>query len=197
MNGCKDYQKALILDVFGELDPDELPDWAAHMATCPGCRAERERLRRLMDQVKTTAKPEPLTEHEAARMRARLHWTLNNADRASRLKEKIPVRYRFLFRPAWAAGILLGLVLAVGGVPWKQAFFTPPMDADNTAPTSTAMVPAQDQEVLENLDFLKDLDTIRKLVHVVDQNDNEGTPSDNADTPQSPVSSDLGTESYA
>lgn len=198
MKGCKDREEALILDVFGELSPEELPEWAAHVAVCDGCRAERERLTQMMRQVKTAAVRERISAREAGHLHARVRWALNNAALAERSKTKISFWCNFLPRPAWAVGILVCLGLAAGGVAWKQVSKeTTTAVSEMTAPAATAGLPAQDLEVLKNYDFLKDLDTIRKLVQVVDQNEEETAPAETLESPQPPVSSDLGKDGYA
>uniref|UniRef100_A0A832EI85 Zinc-finger domain-containing protein n=1 Tax=Desulfacinum infernum TaxID=35837 RepID=A0A832EI85_9BACT len=234
MSGCKDFEEALILDVLGELDSKRLPQWAAHAAACPACRAERERLARMMHQVKAASTPEPLSPNEAAHMTARIRWALNNAGRAARLERKTPFWKGFGPKPAWAFGILVCLLLAVTGAPWKAPFkktldpdrpatvLTPatpePTDRGKNeaspAPASSAAdqklaaatpsaaefeddLPEQDREVLENLDFLKELETIRKLVHVVDQDEDAPAPSEASDSAQQPTSMDPRDSSYA
>ncbi len=234
MKGCKDFEEALILDVFGELDLKRQPHWAAHAASCAACRAERERLARMMHDVKAASSPEPLSPTEAERMNARIRWALSNAGRAAHRERKRPFWKGFGPKPAWAFGILVCLVLAVSGVHWKGPFKgTPEADRPPTvlAPQAPELsdrakseearssastvsdqklaavtpsaseieadLPEQDREILENLDFLKQLDTIRKLVHVVDQNSDEPSPPDASDSAHQPTSLDPRDSSYA
>ncbi len=236
MKDCKDFEKALILDVLGELDPKELPQWAAHAAACAACRVERERLARMMDQVKAAATPAPLSPQEAAGLHARIRWALNNAGRAAKVGRSTPFWKGFGPKPAWAFGMLLCFILAFSGVHWKGAvkntletgpstLVLMPADQEPTAgvkrepvpvpaagpsspeektaaPLSQTIVPEedlpeQDLEVLENLDFLKELDTIRKVVHVVDQDDDAPAPSDASDSARQPMSLDPRDASYA
>lgn len=235
MSGCKDFEKALILDVFGELDSERRSQWAAHAAACPSCRAQRERLARMMHQVKSAAAPRPLSPHEAAQMNARIRWALKNNGRSTQPTPRTPFWKGFGPKPAWAFGILLCLVLAVSGVQWKGPFqkaqessrpvlvitpagqeasdrvqtepgstSTAPPSADEklAAVTSEAStpeedLPEQDREILENLDFLKEMDTIKKLVNAVDQ---DGSPTDSSgpsDADRQPMSLDPRDSSYA
>lgn len=210
MNDCKDFEKALMLDVFGELDPEELPQWAAHAAVCAACRAQREQLARMMHQVKGAATPAPLGPEEAARLNARIRWAIHNAGRAARPERKIPFWKGFGPKPAWAFGMLLCLVLAVGGVQWKGAIRNP-WETDRPASVqvpgepvpspdpqlATVMSPASDpedglpepdREILENFDFLKEMETIRKLVQAVDQDDDESGSPDASDSARPPMS---------
>lgn len=194
MNGCRDLEETLILDVFDELPADQRSRWSAHTAQCDACASERRRLELMLQRVRIAGTPEPMAESEAARMRARVRWALNNAGRASPSAKAPSLWRRFGLRPAWALGLVLSAVVLVGGLSWKGL---PRKTADmDTAPAPTA-VATQDQEVVENLEFLKDLDTIRKLVTVIDQQDQDASPADTPDAAPAPVSSHLEKESYA
>jgi hypothetical protein len=167
-------------------------------------------------------------------MNARIRWALNNAGRTAQREQKTPFWKGFGPKPAWAFGILVCLLLAVSGVPWKAPFKKPP-EADHPAtvltpaapepsdrargegspaaasppvdqklaaatPSAAEMeddLPEQDRDILENLDFLKELETIRKLVHVVDQDDDAPSPSDASDSVHQPTSLEPRDSSYA
>ncbi|ROQ93176.1 anti-sigma factor family protein [Desulfosoma caldarium] len=194
MNGCKDFEEMLILDLFDELPTGRRSRWSVHVAQCDICMAERRRLERVLQQVKAAGKPEPMAESDAARMKARVRWALNNAGRASPSTKALSLWRRFGLRPAWALGLVLSAAVMVAGLSWKGL---PRKTAEmNTAPAPTA-VATQDQEVVENLEFLKDLETIRKLVTVVDQPDQDPASTEAPNTAPAPVSSHLGKETYA
>lgn len=84
---------------------------------------------------------------------------------------------------------------------------TPPAAAPSVADQKLAAAPSaseaqgdlleQDREILENLEFLKELDTIRKLVHVVDQDAEAPSPPDASDSAHQPTSLDPRDSSYA
>ncbi len=236
MSGCKEFEETLILDVFGELDPERRSQWAAHAAACPSCRAQRERLARMIHQLKSAAAPAPLSPHEAAQMNARIRWALKNNGRPTQPTPRTPFWKGFGPKPAWAFGILLCLVLAVSGVQWKGPFQkaqessrpvpvmipaaqeasdraqTEPGSASTAAapssdeklvavmfeaPSPEEDLPEQDREILENLDFLKEMDTIKKLVNAVDQDGSPTESSGPSDADRQPMSLDPRNPSYA
>ncbi len=194
MRGCKDFEKTLMLDVFGELTPDEYSRWSLHTKECDLCAAERRRLAKMLKIIKTVGMPEPISESEAARLSAHVRWALNNKERVTFSERKPSLGRSFGWKPAWAFGLVLTVALLTGGLYWRMSPYG--TDSMNTSVT-TSTISTEDQEVVENLDFLKDLDTIRKLVSVVDQEDQENSSEGGTDASSPPVSSHLDKESYA
>ncbi len=194
MRGCKDFEKTLMLDVFGELTPDEYSRWSLHTKECDLCAAERRRLAKMLKSIKTVGMPEPISESEAARLSAHVRRALNTKERVTFSERKPSLWRSFGWKPAWAFGLVLTAALLTGGLYWKMNPYG--TDSMNT-PVTTSTISTEDQEVVENLDFLKDLDTIRKLVSVVDQEDQENSSEGGTDASSPPVSSHLDKESYA
>ncbi|MEJ5348377.1 MAG: hypothetical protein WHS46_06780 [Desulfosoma sp.] len=193
MRGCKDFEETLMLDVFGELNPDEFSRWSLHAAECDLCAAERRRLIEMVKSVKAAGIPEPISESEADRLRAHVRRALNN-EASGGFPEKRPSLWRsFGWKPAWAFGLVFTAALLTGGLYWKMIPYAP--DSTNT-PVTTSAISTEDREVVENLDFLKELDTIRKLVSVVDKEAQESSSEDETEASSPPVSSHLKKESY-
>lgn len=194
MNGCKNFEETLILDVFDELPLEQRSRWSAHAAQCDACTTEHRRLKQLMQRVKAAGTPQPMPESKARRMRARVRWGLNNGGRTSAPSKTPSLRHRFGSKPAWAMALVLSAVVIVGGFSWMGLLSRM---ADTDTASGPTVVADQDQEVVENLEFLKELDTVRKLVTAIDQQDQEVPPAEIPDNAPAPVSSQLEKEAYA
>jgi anti-sigma factor RsiW len=170
---CKDYYENLVLDVMGEPDPETLNHWENHLEGCGACRSERKRLMTLLEEMRKRANPPELPETEAARFAQRISWTLRNEKIQAGLKQ--PPRTTVMRRiPAMAA---LSLLLVFGAVLWYRAgdrFFQPGQTDEQRAEMA---LPKQDLDVIKNLDMLKDMETIRKLVQTIDQPNRTGKDS--------------------
>lgn len=194
MNGCKNFEEMLILDVFDELPTEQRSQWNAHAAQCDACMAEHRRLEQLMQRIKAAGTPQPMPEWEALRMRAQVRRALNNDGGAFAPSKAPSMWHRFGFKPAWAMGLVLSTVVIVGGLSWLGLLSRM---ADTDTASGPTIVADQDQEVVKNLEFLKEWDTVRKLVTVIDQQDPEVPPAELPDNAPAPVSSQLGKEAYA
>ena len=163
MSPCTDRQETLWLDVHGELDPELRGEWGQHLEDCPACRQERKQLRRSLMQIKGEMAPPALSEAAEqqllASIREKMHpptrrWTPSG----------------WLRNPSWrlAPGLAAAavLVMALG---WfgMQTWFHPGMGPPNG--TSGVDIAAEDLEVIRNLDLLRELDALEKLVEVVDE----------------------------
>lgn len=164
---CRNQNETLMLDVLGELhDSNERRMWEDHLRVCDGCRRERGRMLQLLGKVREAGMPPELPATRADTMAAAVGWRLRN-ERLAR-PEKTGRRIRLL--PALAAGCALLVVVAVG-YRLQDHFFDPEGAGDLSAELQT-----QDLEIIKHLDLLKDMDTIEKLIHVVDlPDDGQGT----------------------
>lgn len=165
---CKDYYESMMLEVMGEPDPENRERWENHLGGCGACRSERARLSRLLQVMRKSANPPELSETEVDRFAQHISWTLRNEKIQAGLKQQ--PRATVLRRiPAMAA---LCLLLAFGAVLWYRTgdrFFQPGQVADQRAEMT---LPKQDLDIIENLDMLKDMETIRTLVQTIDHPDN-------------------------
>lgn len=162
MKNCPDYQETLWLDVHGELDPRDRPDWEDHLKTCVACREERERVRHLMARIRD-GMPLPVLSNEKARtlsrsIRGRLRAEISET---SWWRRFVNAPNRFV--PALAAAILL--VLAVTW--FSQDLFHSPTVLINRDQENKMAV--NDGEVIRNLELLEEMDTLQKLVQALEQ----------------------------
>lgn len=173
MSGCPEHRERLWLDVHDELDPAEGQAWQDHLARCPGCREERERLVRVLGLARK-AMPTPELSPERAK-------ALREAIVRGQEEERSGPWWRKLAggslprppRPAWAL-VAAGLAIITVG------FF---MTGENRGPepARTALetgargeveqAQAKEAEILANLEILEEMDVLRKVVKAVDQKD--------------------------
>ena len=173
MQACRHQNEILMLDVLGELnDPQMRRNWEEHLKACEGCRRERSRTLGLLGKVKQAGMPPELPARQADAMAQAIGWRLRN-ERLAPLGE---TGRRFRLVPVLATACAL-IVLVIGGYELQQRL----SDRGNEMGMSADLMPPQDLEIIKHLDLLRDMDTIEKLMHVVDIPDNghgteQGTP---------------------
>jgi anti-sigma factor ChrR (cupin superfamily) len=169
MQACQDHEHTLWLDVYGELTPQQRQVWESHLTICTPCRAERQRMRNLVSELKQTAQPRQMTAAETetlvsriVRQQSRRRWRLPGTDRPMG-------RWAPAFTMAGVLLVALGIVAHRWLLPSTGGL---PVDLD---PARNPAI-AQDLDVIQNLDMLKDMDELQKLVKMVDNN--QKTPPD-------------------
>lgn len=149
---CSHQSDTLMLDVLGEpMDPMLRREWEDHLASCEGCRRERAGLVHLLGRVRNAGQPPALSAQQADAMVNALGWRLRN----ERLRAHAAPRRRITVWRSLAAACALLVIVALGYR--AQDHFFPEPVAD-----------VQDMEVIQHLDLLREMDTIEKLVEVVD-----------------------------
>jgi len=175
-SGCSLHSDSLMLDVLGEpMDPRLRQEWDQHLAACAGCRHERAALRQVIGRVRLAARPPELSARGADAMAVAVAWKWRN----ERRKTDAPQRRGWLVWRPFAAACALLAVVALGyrGV---QEIIQPEPVAD-----------LQDIEVIRHLDLLREMDTIEKLVEVVDLDLTPGAqPQDEAPENETPENRD-------
>jgi len=162
MKNCPDFQETLWMDIHGELDPKDRRAWEEHVAGCAACREERERMSRLMELVKEDLSPSRLSREKAGALSSSIKGRL----RAEAVG--VPWWRRFInaprrFVPAAAAAMLLAV--AVAWFSHKNLSSTTGVNH----PDSGNEIAVTDGEVIRHLELLEEMDTLRKLVQVLDE----------------------------
>jgi hypothetical protein len=165
MNPCIKYQETLWLDLYGELAEGERPAWEKHLETCPGCREEKDALFRVLHKAKDTLivplpSPTPLAQVMAAgdrkaERKAESAWWAN-------LLAGVPAR------PLPALATVLVLVVAVswfGVTRWESH----PVSSPSANLVAGKPLTPEEFAVIKNLRILKEMETIEKLVQVLDK----------------------------
>lgn len=164
MQVCRHQNEILMLDVLGELnDPQMRRNWEEHLKACDGCRRERSRTLGLLGKVKQAGMPPELPARQADAMAKAIGWRLRN-ERLAPLGETLR---RFRLVPALATACAV-IVVVIGGYELQQRL----SNRGNEMEISADLLPPQDLEIIKHLDLLRDMDTIEKLMHVVDIPDN-------------------------
>jgi predicted anti-sigma-YlaC factor YlaD len=167
MKACPDHQETLWLDVYGELHQSDRPAWESHLDKCNGCRLERERIHRLLQQVKEALPSPALTPDKAEALSA----TITRGLKGESVKswwQKSPLRVSTRLVPALAAASLL--IVAFGWVTLKG------IKGPSTAPPipllkAEEQMIVKDLDIFSNLELLEEMDHLQKLLQVVDHRD--------------------------
>ena len=163
MSACQDQKSSIMLDVYGELNAEARAHLQQHLEICEGCRNEKRHLQEVIGKTRATMEPPELSASEAKRMTNAITWKLNE-DR--RLKWWSPI---FAYRPSRlipalaAAGILIAFAGIIG-----YNTFTADHQYNSTAGLQAEELSPQDLEIIQNLDLLRDMEAIQKLVQAVD-----------------------------
>lgn len=164
MKPCQDHQETLLLDVHGELPPNERPAWKRHLEVCEACRQERERLLYLLWRVKETM-PLPRISPERA------HVLVDSIKRDVRGERKKSWWKKELWGfPNRLIPALAGVCLLIVAFGWFSLREYKPFSLFRaiSSPHSEDQITAGDLELVKNLELLEEMDVIQKLVHVVD-----------------------------
>lgn len=167
MNTCHDQKTNLLLDVYGELDEEARVSLDHHLETCDDCRQERQQILGLLRKVKTTMDPPELSVAEARILTDNIKLKLKNGHKIKRWwQDSISQPMRFI--PALAATCILIVIVGIIGYSKLK---------DGTEFNVSTIIQAEqltekDLEIIRNLDLLKEMDAIQKLVRVVDNNHN-------------------------
>ena len=152
MTACAHRSDTLMLDVLGEtMDAGLRREWETHLAACESCRRDRAELRRLLGEVRRAGEPPAMSPQRAEAMANAVGWRLRN----ERLQAHRKPRPSMTLWRSLAAACALFLVVAIGYRAQEHFFPEPVADA-------------QDIEVIKHFDLLKEMDTIEKIVEVVD-----------------------------
>ena len=174
MKVCHHHKESIMLDVYGELGNEARGHLENHLATCEACSQERRRLENMIANLKASAELVPLTSDEvdtlAAAVSSRLERERNRKWWRSNTNYFRPAQ----FIPALAAACIIIVVSAI----WiySNLFNTNPYQP--TASVEEKQLMVKDLEIIENLDILKEMEAIQKLVKAVDKPPN-GLPSGN------------------
>jgi len=170
MQPCRNHNETLMLDVLDELtDPRLRRDWVGHLASCSGCRTEKARMLHLLGQVRTSGRPPELSDAEAQRMAGAISREIRNRPgRVSRLG------WSFRLVPALAAACVLMITVLAGY--WLQDSFFGTGKVAGIA--STPQLEPSDLDVVKHLDLLRNMDTIEKLIQIVDIPNNGQAPGE-------------------
>jgi hypothetical protein len=181
MPDCTDRNEQVMLDVYGELDAGARSALEDHLSTCADCRREKESLTAMLGQVRQAMVPPPLSMQDSAaavrKVQDRLAVFRLPGGRRQPVKEK-----RVLWIPALAAACVLVLVAIFVGYERSGNIAQPVAQRIDIS----QKLPENEEEIVKNLDLLKNFNTLEKLSQVVDdsadrnpsETHNQGTQGD-------------------
>jgi len=164
MHPCEHLNEKITSYIYGELDPAGCRKIEDHLKTCEGCRQEHRRLASILAKVRETRVTPELSASDARLMAADIHRKLtDNRGRTwwRPYLDFMPPR----FMPAAAmAAVLMITVAVIGYVNQSRNNGLPPVSVNQN---EELMLSDKDLEILDNLELLKEMDSIQKLSRVV------------------------------
>lgn len=162
MSECLDKEKTLMLDTYGELDPQELEEWEKHLKTCDQCLQEKKRLSQLFANIKQSV-DSPCFDSNTEKVFAK--------NIVCKLKKKNSKKFKIksitTLWPASAIAAACVLVL-VFGIYNLKIFETGSDNFYQEDQNLAEMISNEEFEILSDFDMLKDIDSIKKIVQLVD-----------------------------
>ena len=156
MAACTGHKETLVMDVHGELSPEERIVWEQHLANCNDCRQERERLCTLIQGTKEGGVVPPLSSEEEQRLSSSMQRTLRTDKQDFRSR-----RFGWWLAPAFAACMVL---VAAG---WFGTRGTGTLNNNSGNGVDNSIT--ANQELLENMDLLQEMESIEQLVNLLDK----------------------------
>jgi len=165
MENCAKYQEALYLEVYGELNPADYPDWEKHLRSCEHCRKERESLHQFLQTVKQTI-PTPLLSSEQIKRQVRLIQEKLQEEKDLSWQEK----WRRVLFPKFAPAVatVCVVLIIISWLGWKE-FKKFEVNSPSFPTTLEKQIDRNDLEVIKHLEFLKEMDEVEKLVRLLDK----------------------------
>lgn len=181
MPDCTDRSEQIMRDVYGELDAGARSAWEDHLRTCADCRREKESLTTMLGQVRQAMAPPPLSMKDSAAMIRRVQdglavFRLPGGRRQPVKKKRSP------WIPALATVCVLAFVAIFVGYERSGNIEQPVVQRIDIS----QKLPENEEEIVKNLDLLKNFNTLEKLSQVVDdsagrnpsETHNQGTQGD-------------------
>jgi hypothetical protein len=169
MNGCPEYKEILSLDIHGELDAASRARWESHLRTCAACNEERLQLTRLVERVKEAMSPPPLVREETNRLLKAVRSGVNRGE------ERRSHVWQWFSRP-WKVGPALATACVFAAMVsiWSLGTFDSLFTGEKRSETdSLKKVRQEDAEIIRNLDFLRQMDSVEKLVNTLDESEED------------------------
>ena len=167
MEACNHQKQNLVLYAHGELDAAAGKKVESHLAMCEPCRTEWQRLLALLEKLRKSASSLELSSREIKSLVANVKEELNKRQKErwwQRLGEYGPSR----MIPVLAMASIL--IVSLGIFSYVNLSDTSKLPVSSMTQNEELMLSDRDLEIVNNLEFLKELDAIQKLSQVVDFN---------------------------
>jgi hypothetical protein len=172
MTACSEHETLLWMDIHGEMDTVQRRVWENHLQNCAGCQEEKAITTDLMTRMKEAMTPPPLTDTAVLSAVERIgsHFEALKSYFSKPSGHRSPI---IRFVPLAALCTLL-LFIALHHFKENSSDTSPSTNVSMIAPLSD--IQKDDEEVIENMDFLSDFDTIEEIVKVIDPEDDVTVP---------------------
>jgi hypothetical protein len=178
VEACHNKKENLVLYAYGELDSNSAKEIETHLAICKSCRYEYKRLSALLGKIRETVKPPVLSPQQVKTLVTNIKWKLKEKQDAKwwrRYLELEPAR----MIPVVAAACIL--IITAGILGYVKINKTKGLQPYAGHQSEELILSDRDLEIVNNLEFLKEMDAIQKLSQVVDVN-GEINPQGEIDT---------------
>lgn len=167
MEACHNQKENLVLYVYGELNSNSGKEIENHLARCKFCRSEYQQLLSLLGNIREAVSSPELSPKQVNSLVTNIKWKLKD-----RKKDQWWRRY-LDFRPAYmipAIATACILIISAGIIGYVKNNDTNTFQPVAVQQNEELMLSETDLEIVKNLEFLKEMDAIRKLSQVVDLN---------------------------
>ena len=173
MRSCPEYEEMIVLDAHGELDSNARAACETHLQTCAACREERLRLLKMLGGVKETLRHPAIPQEQSERLVRSVRASLSREKKAAGGWREFFLGRPFRLMPAMASLCVLVIALYVFGLS--------PVGGPTRIQTDSDSKPwgelkAEDVEIIKNMDLLREMDWVQRLVQAIDEAD-DGPPT--------------------
>ena len=178
MGACQNQKENLVLYAYGELDSNSVKEIETHLAICKSCSYEYKRLSALLGKIKETVKSPVLSPQQVKALVTNIKWKLKESQGAKwwrRYLELEPAR----MIPVVATACIL--IVTAGILGYVKINETKKLQPYAEHQGEELILSDSDLEIVDNLEFLKEMDAIQKLSQVVNAN-GEINPQGKMDT---------------
>ena len=168
MSACLNKEKILLLDVHGDLDAQERAAWEKHLQTCDGCLDEKKRTLQLLANIKQT-NVLPVFNSKADDIFTRNLMNKLHKEKMSRKKQIKWPKWPFWPLPAMISTCII--ILVIGTYSFKMLRMTSENHYQEDS-NLAGRISTEELEIITNFDMLNDMDSIKKIVELVDYSEN-------------------------
>lgn len=176
MKGCPEYEEFLLLDIHQELDTSSRARWMTHLASCPACKEEALRMRQVVGKVKEHLTPPPLALNAQEGLVRAVCKSVNADGRV--VWSWWSLAWAWFSRPwrfstALVTVCVFAALISLFTLGNFQELLYRNGSSGQEAPQGLA---SEEVEIIQNLDLLKQLDSLQRLVQTLDD-EPDGDPS--------------------
>jgi hypothetical protein len=167
MEACHHQKKNLVLYAYGDLDSNSGKEVENHLAKCKFCRSEYQQLLSLLGNIRETASLPELSPKQVNSMVTHIKWKLKDKQKDKWWRRYLDFRPVHMI-PAIATACIL--IITAGIIGYVKINDTDEFQPIAAQQDEELILSETDLEIVKNLEFLKEMDAIRKLSQVVDLN---------------------------